>query len=381
MIPQTAISSVPFIDLRHELGFEEAVLARWTKALKDRAFIGGIASQEQERLICQYCETEHFIGCANGTDAMQLALRAVGVGTGDLVVLPDFTFWATYEAVINVGAVPVLVDVDEADLQMDFALFEQACALYKPKAALIVHLYGWSSRRLLDFRALCAKLEIPLVEDGAQALGSEHLGEKIFAGALIASTSFYPAKVLGAAGDAGGIFTRDKELAERCLKLGNHGRSSHYGHDLVGWNSRLDELQAHYLVESLARLDSRIQSRKDSLFKYEQFFAGQDASLLPLSFLAEPTGTIGNGYLQVSLCKTNYAELAPKLKAAGIGTGNVYPSSISAQPGIASGTIIHAPERKANHLAQRILNLPLFPYMLAEELAYVFRVLATLPKS
>ncbi|MFN5540333.1 MAG: DegT/DnrJ/EryC1/StrS family aminotransferase, partial [Candidatus Melainabacteria bacterium] len=229
MNTQTTVKKIPFISLRTEPGFDEAVEARWQKALHNSQFIAGPATKELESKILDYTQANNFIPCANGTDAIQLALRAVGIGQGDSVLLPDFTFWATYEAIINVGATPIMVDVSSQDYQMDFDLFLEAVQKFKPKAAILVHLYGWCSSRLNEFRAYCSKEKIFLIEDGAQSIGSLFEGERIFQSAFLATTSFYPAKVLGAAGDAGGIFCQDKAIAEKCVQLGNHGRSSHYG--------------------------------------------------------------------------------------------------------------------------------------------------------
>ncbi|MDX1918266.1 MAG: DegT/DnrJ/EryC1/StrS family aminotransferase [Candidatus Caenarcaniphilales bacterium] len=359
-------TQIPFIELRTEPGFQTQVQERWREALHKSQFIGGPALTELETKILDFTRAAHFIPCANGTDAMQIALRAVGIGVGDKVLLPDFTFWATYEAVVNVGALPVMVDISPLDLQMDFRLCERAILEHKPKAVLLVHLYGWCSKDLQDFRDLCTKYQIPLVEDAAQAMGTRYLGQSVFQEAQIATTSFYPAKVLGAAGDAGGIFCHDAELASLCRKLSNHGRAAHYGHDQIGWNSRLDEMQAIFLSESLNHLSDRIDSRLAS----EKFYHQRYTTAMPLKMLTCPPEIRGNGYLQVSLAHTSYQELSGKLKDFGIGTGNVYPSPISAQPG-ALNPILVSEDRVTYEIAPRIINLPLFPYMTTVELEYV----------
>ena len=151
---------VPFIQLRYEPGFQERVKTLWEQALSNSAFIGGLAVKKFTQEILEYTKAQYFIPCANGTDAMQIALRACGIGANDLVLLPDFTFWATCEAVINVGAKPVMVDISPIDYQMDFALCQQAINKYQPKAIILVHLYGWCSSQLADFRALCKQKNI-----------------------------------------------------------------------------------------------------------------------------------------------------------------------------------------------------------------------------
>jgi UDP-2-acetamido-2-deoxy-ribo-hexuluronate aminotransferase len=371
----TTIHSVPFIDLRQEAGFNERVQARWEKALANSQFIAGEAAKELNSKILDYTQAANFIPCANGTDAIQIALRAVGIGPGDKVLLPDFTFWATYEAIENVAATPVMVDICPEDFQMDFDLCLKAIDEHKPKAIILVHLYGWCSSRLNEFRNICKQKKIYLIEDGAQAIGSYYENESIFKSAFIATTSFYPAKVLGAAGDAGGIFTTDIQIAEICHKLANHGRNAHYGHQFVGWNSRMDELQAHFLCEGLEHLQARINSRRESEEKYLQFASNNPN--LPLKMKQSPANVKGNGYLQVSFATTNYKDLSNKLKEKGISSGNVYPSPMSAQEG-AKNPILVTKDKITYELASKVTNLPLFPYMKDEEINYVCEVLKTI---
>jgi len=371
-----ALTSVPFIDLRVEEGFNERVNERWRQALLNKQFIAGPACQELSSKILDYTQAKHFVPCANGTDAIQIVLRAAGVGRGDIVLLPDFTFWATYEAVVNVSAEAVLIDVSGDDFQMDFNLCIQAAEKFKPKAIITVHLYGWCSARLGELREYCQKNNIALIEDGAQSMGTLYEGQPIFQGAHLATTSFYPAKVLGAAGDAGGIFTDDRRLAELCSQLSNHGRSSHYGHEYVGWNSRLDEVQAHYLVESLNWLPRRIDSRRQAEKKYLEFAFNHEA--LPLVMKQAPSNVQSNGYLQVSLAKDSFDELSKRLKSKGIVTANVYPSPMSAQKGALQPVQLVSKDKVAYEISKRVINLPLFPYITDAELAYVCESLLTL---
>ena len=373
---------IPFINLRVEPDFNPKVKTRWEQSLEKSQFIAGEALIELNHKILDFTKAKNFIACANGTDALQIALRAVGVGINDCVLLPDFTFWATYEAVINVGARPVMVDICPQDFQMDFDLFLIAIEKYSPKAIILVHLYGWCSIRLAEFREFCKVKNIYLIEDGAQAIGSFYQGKPIFENAFIATTSFYPAKVLGAAGDGGGIFTNNAEIAQICTQLSNHGRSSHYGHQFVGWNSRLDEVQAHYLVVALDYLALRIESRKNSEKKYLEFQSNFASNkVLPLEMKAAPSEINSNGYLQVSLSKTSYKELADQLKIKGINCGNVYPSPMSAQIGAGELNELVTKDKITYEICNRIINLPLFPYMHDEEINYVCQSLSDLCKT
>lgn len=334
-------------------------------------FIGGAEVDILENRLKTELQVAHAVSCANGTDALQLALRAVGVGEGDAVLVPNVTFWATFEAVVNVGGKPVTVDVDMSDGGVSFDAFAQAIQEARPKAALIAHLYGWGSARLLALRQLCREEGVALVEDGAQAFGVLYQGASIFKGAHISTTSFYPAKVLGAAGDGGAVFTDDPELADTVRRLGNHGRTAHYGYGDVGWNSRLDSLQAAFLNLSLDHIDARIASRREAVAYYLNHLPATGIQLMKA-----PAGYAENGYCNVCLVQDASIKirLETRLKAEGIGFGNIYPSVMSTQPGAAAYLKSHFGGRIGEKLCASVINLPLFPYMTAVELQHVVAV-------
>ncbi|MEM7582836.1 MAG: DegT/DnrJ/EryC1/StrS family aminotransferase [Acidobacteriota bacterium] len=363
---------VPFIDLQR---FEPDFSSRWLEACQSVSaatrFVGGPDVERLEQQLAEDCGVDAVIGCANGTDALQLALRGLGIGPGDRVLIPDATFWATFEAVVNCGAEPITVDIDDTDLQMDFELFEQAVDRYNPQAAILVHLYGWGSARLDDFRQLCRERGIPLVEDAAQAYGVTWRGQSIFRHCQIATLSFYPAKVLGACGDAGAVLTSDPELAKRVRQLGNHGRTEHYYHGLVGWNSRLAGLDAAYLSLSLDYLPERIASRQRAALRYREGLKD-----LPLRAVAPPAGYLENGYLNVTLVDPDERErIAGVLREHGIGSGRTYPTAVSKQPGTA-GILEHTVGgERADRLAHSVLNLPLFAHITDAEVDEVLGVM------
>lgn len=366
---------VPFIDLKR---FEDGFLERWstkTASMTARAeFIGGNEVNTLESRLSEFVQVAHTITCANGTDAIQLALRAIGAGKGDLVLVPNMTFWATFEAVVNVGAVPVTVDIDIADGGIDFSSLKEAIARHKPKAAIIAHLYGWGSASLKAIRDLCKENKVLLVEDGAQCFGVEVSGEPIYKGALISTTSFYPAKVLGAAGDAGAVFTNDADLAAKVRQLGNHGRTTHYGYGAVGWNSRLDSLQAAFLNISLDYLSQRLASRRQAV----EYYRGALANI-GITQMHAPSGYLENGYCNVCLIDdlNKKLKLESALKSSAIGFGNIYPGAMSLQPGAKSFLYAHVGGNQAEKLCSTVLNLPLFPYMTRDELAEVTQVVAS----
>ena len=365
--------SVPFIDLKR---FEDGFLDQWNKKVQELSancqFIGGAEVAGLEDTLQKENQVDYAISCANGTDALQLALRAAGLGPGDKVLVPDSTFWATFEAVVNVGASPVTVDISLDDFQMDFELFQKAVAEHKPKGAVLVHLYGWGSTRLADFRQFCRDHKIALIEDGAQAYGVEYKGEPIYKDAQLSTISFYPAKVYGGAGDGGAVLTNDETLAKRVRSLGNHGREEHYAHGLCGWNSRMDTFQGAYLNLVHPHLSARLDSRRDMAEKYR-------AKLAPLGVkvISPPADYKENGYLNVTLHEPEKrTELQAVLKDKGIGAGVVYPGAVSDQKAAGDWIAAQVGGDAARQLAKTVLNLPLFPYMKEAELDEVVQAVA-----
>ena len=364
--------AVPFIDLRR---FEPDFLDRWADKCHEISaatrFVGGPDVARIEQQLAEACSVESVVGCANGTDALQLALRGLGIGAGDRVLVPDATFWATFEAIVNCGATPITVDIDDRDLQMDFDLFQQAVDRFHPKAAILVHLYGWGSAHLEDFRDFCRERDLPLLEDAAQAYGVEWQGEPIFRGAQVASLSFYPAKVLGACGDAGAVLVNDADLSQRIRTLSNHGRTGHYDHGLVGWNSRLAGLDAAYLSLCLEYLPERLATRRQAAERYRQGLAGLD-----LQTVAPPNSYRENGYLNVTLIAP---ERRPHVEAVlakhSIGFGNTYPTAVSKQTGASGYLNDTVGGEKADLLARSVLNLPLFAHITEAEVDEVIGVM------
>jgi UDP-2-acetamido-2-deoxy-ribo-hexuluronate aminotransferase len=363
---------VPFIDIkRFEPGLLNAVSARHADMMAAAQFMGGPEIQGLERSLCELLGVTSAVACANGTDALQLALRALDVGVGDVVLVPDVTFWATFEAVVNVGASPATLDVELVDGGISLAALKQALDDLDPRAVIIAHLYGWGSAQLDEIRSLCKSRGVPLVEDGAQCLGVSYRGSSIYSGALISTTSFYPAKVLGAAGDGGAVMTDDADLADRVRRLANHGRTDHYRYGDVGWNSRMDSLQAAFLNLSLPHLESRLASRRASAAYYREALGNSGVRMLNAS-----SDYVENGYCNVCLFEQpdQKAKVEAALRAAEIGFGSIYPSVLSVQPGATRYLRAHLGGEDGQKLCASVLNLPLFPYMTAAELEHVVSV-------
>jgi UDP-2-acetamido-2-deoxy-ribo-hexuluronate aminotransferase len=366
-----SVSAVPFITLnRFENGFREEFLSGVASLFDKTQFVGGPIVPELEGNLQTYTKSKYAIGCANGTDAIQIALRAVGVAKNDKVLVPDMTFWATFEAVVNVGANPVTVDVHKEYCHWDLATFKQAVSEFKPKAAIMVHLYGWASPDTLEIRKFAKENNVLLIEDGAQCFGTKINGESILGSALISTTSFYPAKVLGASGDAGAIFTNNEEYAKNCRILVNHGRTDHYSHGMIGWNSRIGAYESLFLNMSLRHIDQRIASRMKAVSFYEEKLKG-----LPYKIMrAKPTVT-ENGYCSVGMIDPNLRPaLIESLKKANIGYGTIYPGAMSRQSGADGHIAGKIDNGNAHYVSQAVLNLPCFHYITTEELEYIVSI-------
>jgi len=361
---------VPFVDLvaQHEEIADE-VRADLDDVFEKAAFVGGPAVGAFEQEYAAYVGARHCVGVANGTDALELALRAVGVQPGGEVVLPANTFIATAEAVSRIGATPVLVDVDPEYLLIDHEAVGRAMTS-RTQAVVPVHLYGQVAPldRLLPF---CQAAGVAVVEDAAQAQGARRHGRPAGSWGTVAATSFYPGKNLGAAGDAGAITTDDVEIADKVRILGAHGSPVKYVHDVVGVNSRLDTVQAVYLRAKLARLEKWNQLRRDAAERYSDLLAGLADVRIPRS----RPGNVDVWHLYVVRVHERDRILAA-LTEAGIGAGIHYPTPIHLTGayrhlGLGPGSF-----RVSEEAAGQILSLPVHPHLTPEQQVHVVEVLA-----
>jgi dTDP-4-amino-4,6-dideoxygalactose transaminase len=349
---------VPFIDLSRTVQtIRNELLAEWQGCLDRCEFVGGQKVDQLEKELEKRLDSSHVIGCSNGTDALIVGLQAIGVKPGMRVALPNMTFWAPFEAIVQLGAIPVLVDIDMHDLQMDFDEFQQGHEKFQFDAAILVHLFGWTTSRLDDYRQYCRDQGIMLVEDGAQAFAVSNHNESVFKDATLGTLSFYPAKVLGAAGDAGAITTPDPKIGERIRALCNHGRAGHYTYDYVGWNSRMGGLQASFLLRMLEHIDGFIASRLKAEAFYHEFFT-EFADYCQVH--RAPDHIAGNGYLSVIYCKTQSGDdVAAALKQKGIGCARTYPQTLCEQPP-AQDCLRTSDLQRSRDFSKRVINLPLF---------------------
>ena len=260
----------------------------------------------------------------------RIGLQALGVKAGSKVALPNLTFWATFEAIVQLGATPVLVDVDPDDLQVSLEQLRSAHEKHRFDAAILVHLFGWTSARLAEIRAFCKERDVALLEDGAQCFGVEAGGEPVLAKADVATLSFYPAKVIGGAMD-GGALTLQTEAQEALVRsLCNHGRSDHYSYAHVGWNSRMGGIQAAFIARVLDEVPAILSSRRAAAEFYRERLGAANARV---KVYGPPAGVVENGYLNVVTVEGRTgAELVESLKTAGIGAARTYPETMNVQP-------------------------------------------------
>lgn len=242
------------------------------QVLDSGQFILGPAVAEFENAAAAYLNVKHAVGCASGTDALQVALMALGVGTGDEVITTPFTFVATTETIVLLGADPVYVDIDPKTFNIDVSKIE-ALITPKTKAILPVHLFG-QPVDMDPLMEIARKHGIPVIEDAAQAMGAEYKGTKVGGIGAIGAISFFPSKNLGAFGDAGMVVTNDDALAERLRMIIIHGSRIRYRHEILGINSRLDAIQAAVLNVKLKYLDMWHQARRDAAVRYNALLAG-----------------------------------------------------------------------------------------------------------
>jgi UDP-2-acetamido-2-deoxy-ribo-hexuluronate aminotransferase len=346
--------------------------------LDSRDFIGSPTSptvQAFETKLAAKLGANHVVACANGTDALQLALRASGIGPGSRVAMPNLTFFATYEAIVNVGATPVLLDVDGCG-QLSYAALYEAHNQRRFDAVLLVHLYGWCGRRLSDFRAFCRARQIPLIEDGAQAFGAtvNHDGpwhadaESVFKNADVATLSFYPAKVLGGIGDGGAVVCKTRRTADRVRLLANHGRTDHHEHVTPGWNSRMDSIQALWLTRALDVID-KVVERRCAIF--ERYWNGiLDLDSAPdVDALREGDDVYHNGYV-VPIRVSEPEPFQARLRERGIETRRIYPMTIGDQQGT-HGAIQLGALTTSREIAASVVCLPVWYGMTDEMVDYV----------
>jgi dTDP-4-amino-4,6-dideoxygalactose transaminase len=365
------LKPIPLVDLAAQCDEIAAeVAAGWAAVLERTAFVGGPQVAAFESEYAEFVGVGHCVGVGNGTDAIELALRAYGVGPGDECVLPANTFIATAEAVARTGATPVLVDQADDDTYLLDVTAVEAAVGPRTRAILPVHLYGQAApvERLLP---IAARVGAVVVEDAAQSQGATRNGRGAGGLGHAAATSFYPGKNLGAYGDAGAVLTDSAEIAEAVRLLSAHGSPRKYEHPVLGFNSRLDGLQAVVLSAKLRRLAGWNAARRAAADRYTALLSELDGAVPPVAL----SGNEHVWHLYV-VRVPDRDRVLKELQAAGIGTGIHYPTPVHltgafGHLGYGEGAFPVA-ERRADEL----LSLPLYAEITADQQERVVSVLA-----
>lgn len=357
-----------FIDLKSQYkrlkpGMDAAI----QRVLDHGQFILGPEVAELEEKLVAFTGARHCISVANGTDALQIALMALGVGPGDEVITPGFTYIATAETSALLGAKPVYVDIKEDSYNLDPALIEAAITP-RTRAIIPVSLYG----QCADFDAINAIAErhgIPVIEDAAQSFGATYKRRKSCNLSTIGCASFFPSKPLGCYGDGGAIFTNDDELAKVIRQIARHGQDRRYHHIRVGVNSRLDTLQAAILLQKLTVFDDEMEKRQEAAYRYGALLRDVDLKAIPS--IAQHNVS---AWAQYTIRVADRARAQEVLNAAGVPTAVHYPMPLNKQPAV-SHPDAHLPV--GDLVATEVLSLPMSPYITAEEQARVAAALAS----
>ncbi|MDV2470209.1 DegT/DnrJ/EryC1/StrS family aminotransferase [Acinetobacter chinensis] len=348
---------IEFIDLKaQQARLKDKIEAGIQNVLTHGQYILGPEVKELEEKLAAYVGAKHCISCANGTDALQIVQMAFGIGPGDEVITPGFTYIATAETVAVLGATPVYVDVNPKTYNLDIEKLEAAITPHT-KAIIPVSLYG----QCADFdaiNAIAAKYNLPVIEDAAQSFGATYKGRKSCNLSTVACTSFFPSKPLGCYGDGGAIFTNDDELAKIIRQIARHGQDRRYHHVRVGMNSRLDTLQAAILLPKLEILDDEMQARQRVAETYTKLF--NEAGILTTPFIEEHNQS---AWAQYTVQVENRDDVQAQLKEQGIPTAVHYPIPLNKQPAVANANV-SLPVGDA--IAECVMSLPMHPYLTVE---------------
>ncbi|MDQ0042703.1 DegT/DnrJ/EryC1/StrS family aminotransferase [Variovorax boronicumulans] len=357
---------IEFIDLKtQQARIKDQIDAAIQRVLAHGQYILGPEVAELEEKLAAYTGAKHCITVANGTDALQIAQMALGIGPGDEVITPGFTYIATAETVALLGAKPVYVDIDARTYNLDPALLEAAITP-RTKAIVPVSLYG----QCADFdaiNAIAAKHGIPVIEDAAQSFGATYKGRKSCNLSTIACASFFPSKPLGCYGDGGAIFTNDDELAKVMRQIARHGQDRRYHHIRVGVNSRLDTLQAAVLLAKLEIFDDEIASRQRVAAEYGRLLGESGITDAPYIEAHNQSA-----WAQYTVRVADREGVQARMKQAGVPTIVHYPIPLNQQPAVADEKAILP---AGDTVAKVVLSLPMHAYLTSRDQAVIVAAL------
>src|SRR3990167_7560600 len=357
---------IEFIDLKtQQASIKDKIDAGIQRVLAHGQYILGPEVTELEEKLAAFVGAKYCITCANGTDALQIAQMALGIGPGDEVITPGFTYIATAETVALLGAKPVYVDVDPRTYNLNPQLLEAAITP-RTKAIIPVSLYC----QCADFDAvnsIAEKYGIPVIEDAAQSFGATYKDTKSCNLSPIATTSFFPSKPLGCYGDGGAIFTNDDELAIVIRQISRHGQNRRYNHIRVGVNSRLDTMQAAILLQKLDIFSNEVDLRRSVADKYNQLLLASGVTSIP--FISE---NCRSAWAQYIIQVAGRDAVQEKLAAAGILNIVHYPIPLNIQPAVADRSYSL---NVGDALSERVLSLPMHPYLVDDDIIYIAKKL------
>ena len=345
---------IVFFDLASQQArIKEKIDRNVQKVLSHGKYILGPEVYELEEKLAEYTGSKYCITCANGTDALQIALMSLGIGADDEVILPGFSYIATAEAIALLGASPIYVDVDPISCNLDPALIEREISP-KTKAIMCVSLYGQPAD-YKEINAIADKYSLPVIEDAAQSFGASYFGNKSCNLTTIGCTSFFPTKPLGCYGDGGAIFTSDENLALIIRQIARHGQDRRYHHIRVGVNSRLDTLQAAILLPKLDILDHEINTRNELAERYNAALSENHALAVP-----RISENRSSAWAQYTLKCENRDKIKAHLEYGGVPSAIHYPLPLNQQPAVRN-YIVDLPVSKT--LSRNVLSIPMHAYM------------------
>lgn len=372
------MNTIQMVDLNSQHSkIRNQLNAAIAEVIDSSAFIKGVWVKRFEDSLAQYLGCKHVIGCANGTDALQLALMALNLKPGDEVITPAFTFLATAEVVALMGLTLKLVDVDESTFNISIDALEKAITS-KTKAIIPVHLFGQAAN-MEAVMSIAQKHGIYVIEDNAQSLGAQYNinGNELMAGTIghIGCTSFFPTKNLGGMGDGGALFTNDDVLASRIRAIGNHGMHQRYKHDMIGINSRLDSLQAAILEVKLPYLNPSIEKRKEVANSYYQKLSLVKGIVLPA---VQENATHTYNQFTIKFIDSSWRDKVKLyLNEKGIPTMVYYPTPVHLQPAYSNYGYKENDILVSESLCKKVLSLPMHPELDEAQIAYICETIGT----
>ena len=367
------MKKIQMVDLKGQYeDIKDIVNTSVLNVIESAAFINGPQVHEFQKNLENYLGIKHVIPCANGTDALQIAMMGLGLKPEDEVITADFTFAATVEVIALLQLTPVLVDVNPDDFNIDIEAVKKAITP-KTKAIVPVHLFGQCAN-MDAIMEIAEEHNLYVIEDNAQAIGATYTsndGAKAKAGTIshVASTSFFPSKNLGCYGDGGAIFTNDDDLAHTIRGIVNHGMYTRYHHDVVGVNSRLDSMQAAVLNAKLPRLDAYCNKRREAANKYDEAFKGQERIITPYRSGGEDNHVFHQYTLKVK--GVDRDALAQHLNDNSIPCGVYYPIPLHSQKAYKDSRYNETDFKVTNQLVKEVISLPMHTELGDEQIEFI----------